>query len=617
MAKEVFDVNRGKYISILLLPLTAFLLVSCAAGPMVESNNAAQASVEATPEPVPAPVESSLPARVANVKDVTGYYKRPAIDNPRPGQGLAFFETDNFVGSSHCAACHDLLVDNAGNDMSITGHWRSTMMANGAKDPLWRAKVSSEVKRNPALKEVIEGKCARCHMPMAWTQAYKNGDDQLVLDKGFLSVRNKLHAAAMDGVSCTLCHQIQDENLGKKESFSGKYVIDTEKQAPERIIFGPFKEPVQDPMQKADGFIPVFGAQTNDSALCATCHTLYTPFVDAQGNVVGEFPEQTPYLEWKYSDFGVNAENRYDIGENPGQGKICQECHLPHSKNGGVTIAHWAPPSVKPRDHFSQHHFVGGNVFMLNILQDNINSLGLTASTEKFEDTKERTMRQLQSKTASLSLVGLFRRPGQLTAKLEIDNKVGHKFPSGIPVRRVWIYLTVTDGAGNMVFESGKPLADGRIGGNDADSDPLSYEPHYDEITDPSQVQIYEGIMLNTDNEVTYTLLRAAKYAKDNRLLPAGFDKASVPSDIGVFGKALADGNFVGGSDQVMYRIDTTGHEGPFTVTARLLFNAVSSSFVNDLAEDQNLPEVNRFMFLYNKADKMAQEIAAIQTTIN
>jgi len=290
---------------------------------------------------------------------------------------------------------------------------------------------------------------------------------------------------------------------------------------------------------------------------------------------------------------------------------------MPHSENGAVTIAHWAPPSVKPRDHFSQHHFVGGNVFILNILQGNINNLGLTASTERFEDTKERTMRQLQSKTASLSFAGLGHRSDQLTAKLEIDNKVGHKFPSGIPVRRAWIHLTVTDGAGNMVFESGKSLADGRIEGNDADSDPMSYEPHYDAITDPGQVQIYEGVMLNTDNEVTYTLLRAAKYAKDNRLLPAGFDKAGVPSDIGVFGKALADGNFVGGSDQVTYRIDTAGHKGPFTVTASLLFNAVSSGFVNDLAKDQKLPEVNRFMFLYNKADKMAQEVAAIQTTIN
>ena len=606
------NVSREKrffnLITLLLLLLVAGLLVSCAA----ETGSTGETSLESTP----APVTIETTEGDTGVVDVTRYYSRPEINSPRRGAGLTNFETENFLGSTRCSTCHELLSDSAGNDMSIPGHWRSTMMANAAKDPLWQAKVSSEVKRNPALKKVIEEKCATCHMPMAWTQAYKKGDDRLVFDNGLLSPQNDLHAAAMDGVSCTLCHQVQDKNLGQKESFSGNFSIDTNKKAPEREIFGPYKDPVQKTMQQSVGYTPVFGAQTNDSALCATCHTLFTPFVDGQGKVVGEFPEQTPYLEWKYSDFGVNAENRYDIGENPGQGRICQECHMPHSEAGGVKIARWAPPETEPKDHFSQHHFVGGNVFMLNVLQDNIGSLQVAASSERIEDTKERTMRQLQTETASLSVVALHHRDNQITAELKVKNKVGHKFPSGIPTRRSWIHLVVEDASGQVVFESGKPLAGGRIEGNDADSDIQTYEKHYDEITQPGQVQIYEGIMLNTDNKVTFTLLRAAKYAKDNRLLPDGFDKTAVPAEIGVFGKAFTDDDFTGGSDQVTYRVDTSGHNGPFTVTARLLFTPVSYPFVKDLAKDEDLPEVNRFMFLYRKADKMGQEIAAIQTTV-
>lgn len=588
--------------------LLAVVLVSCAAGSKATSEvSAGTAVVQA---------DAGKAAGVGNVVDVTNYYRRAQLENPRPGGGMAIFTTENFVGSSRCAVCHELLTDSQGNDMSISGHWRSTMMANAAKDPLWQAKVSSEVKRNPALKKVIEGKCATCHMPMAWVQSYEKGQEQLVFDQGFLSPKNDLHTAAMDGVSCSLCHQIRDENLGNKKSFSGKFVIDTGNEAPEREIFGPYKNPIEDVMQESVGYTPVYGAHTNDSALCATCHTLFTPYVDAAGNVAGEFPEQVPYLEWKHSEFGVNFERRYDIGENPGKGKICQECHMPHSEAGGVNIAKWIPKNAENKDHFSQHHFVGGNVFMLNILQDNISSLGLSASTEKFEDTKERTMRQLQHETARLTLAGLRHRGSELTVQLQVNNIAGHKFPTGIPTRRTWIHLTVAAADGQVIFESGKPLADGRIEGNDNDADILIFEKHHEEITRADQVQIYEAIMLNTDNEVTYTLLRAAKLAKDNRLLPRGFDKSVVPAEIGVYGKAAADDNFIGGSDQVTYRVNTSGYKGPLTVTARLLFTAVSYPFVRDLEKDEELPEVSRFMYLYRYADKMPQEVTAIQAVL-
>ncbi len=54
----------------------------------------------------------------------------------------------------------------------------------------------------------------------------------------------------------------------------------------------------------------------------------------------------------------------------------------------------------------------------------------------------------------------------------------------------------------------------------------------YDQITQADQVQVYEPIIHNTDGDVTHTLLRASGYIKDNRLLPAGFDKTTASSDI-------------------------------------------------------------------------------------
>jgi hypothetical protein len=111
-----------------------------------------------------------------------------------------------------------------------------------------------------------------------------------------------------------------------------------------------------------------------------------------------------------------------------------------------------------------------------------------------------------------------------LNVALRVSNLAGHKLPTGFPSRRVWIHLKVVDASGATIFESGAPPPDGRISGNAADQDRASIEPNYRTITQDDQVQVYETVMANSDGEVTFTLLRAARYRKDNRLLPRGFD---------------------------------------------------------------------------------------------
>ncbi len=576
-------------------------LVACAS-PVVQEEQAATG-----PESLQSPA-----AQVASAPAVQAAPPK-AARRPHPGLPLSMFDTENFVGSGRCAVCHEMLEDGAGNDMSISNHWRSTMMANAARDPLWQAKVASEVARNPALKEVIEKKCATCHMPMAYTQASAGGGKTAVFgDQGLLRDGAGLHQAAMDGVSCSLCHQIQEKGLGTTESFSGKFTVDTSLKGAERVIFGPYKDPVERPMVTSVGFTPKYGPQTNDSALCATCHTLFTPYVDAQGNVVGEFPEQTPYLEWLHSSFRVDEPK--EIGDE-GPGKLCQECHMPHSPEGDVVIARYAPPEVKTKDHFSRHFFVGGNAFMVNLMADNSAELGLTAPTGKLEDTAARTLDLLGKESALLTIHELSLSGDRLAVGVGIESLVGHKFPTGFPSRRTWLHLKVTDGAGNLVFESGRPLADGRVEGDDADR-PGAYEPHYQVITGPDQVQIYEAVMGNTDGEVTHTLLRAARYLKDNRLLPRGFDKETAGAEIAVYGGARGDGDFVGGSDRVRYEIDSSGHAAPLRVEAALLYASVSSSFASDLASDGNLAEVAKFGRMYDRADKTPAVVAALQATV-
>ncbi|MCB2184642.1 MAG: hypothetical protein KQH63_21675 [Desulfobulbaceae bacterium] len=538
------------------------------------------------------------------------------------GSPLTQFITQNFIGSNRCSLCHGHLTDKAGNDMSINNHWQSTMMANAAKDPLWQAKVVSETNRNPAIKKVIEEKCVSCHMPMAWRQFIIDNKGYEAEGKiadhpfeGFLETESNLREAALDGVSCSLCHQIQDINLGIKKSFSGKFTLNSEIQPPDRPIFGPYKETVPEPMQTGIGFTPTYGAHTNDSALCATCHTLYTPYLDGKGNIAGKFPEQTPYLEWLHSEFGEPVGIRHDIHESVGTVRICQECHMPHSNSGGVMIARPAPKEATEKDHFSQHHFVGGNILMLNVLQDNISSLDISASTQKLEDTKMRAAKLLQQESALLSLSKGKISDNTLSTTVTVESLVGHKFPTGFPSRRTWIHLTVQDASGQVFFESGRPQADGGIIGDDCD-EKMSYEPHYDLITRQDQVQIYESVMHNTDGQTTFTLLRGAGYIKDNRLLPRGFNKETAHKDIAVQGQALLDKNFIGGSDQVTYSIALHSRKGPFKVTASLHYTPVSHAFMKDLRKDDSLDKVNQFVGFYDEADKTPVTVAAVAAVL-
>lgn len=504
-----------------------------------------------------------------------------------------------FSTSGDCAVCHTSLTDSAGNDVSIDSHWRSTMMANSAKDPYFLAKVTSEIERFPAIRDIIEDTCAKCHMPMAHAQATADGQTAAMFDDGFINPDHTHHLLAQDGVSCTLCHQIQDEQLGEAETFSGAYPLDVETAKPDRLIFGPFENPRLNPMKIMSNFTVAYGKQLLKASLCATCHTLYTPYLDENGEVAGTFPEQTIFLEWRHSGFGNGT----------GEVKICQDCHMPDAEGGVATSI--IPPFLTPKEPFGMHHFVGGNTLMNRILSANADELGITASSEHLDVTYQRTLDQLENHTADLSITKARIENSNLIAGVSIQIKTGHKYPAGFPSRRTWIHFKVSNNAGNVVFESGRPMDDGRIEGNNADFDLSDYEPHFETISNSDDVQIYESIMKNTEGDVTYALLSAAGYAKDNRLLPVGFDKQSAGDDFKTHGKANDDPDFVAGGDTVQYRVSLENEEGPFLVQVELFHQSIGFPFVEDLTQKQT-GEIERFVQYYREADHTPVRVAGV-----
>jgi hypothetical protein len=484
-----------------------------------------------------------------------------------------------FATSTECIACHSGVRAASGEEISIGSSWRATIMANSGRDPYWQAAVRRESLDHPEAAADIEDTCATCHMPMARFDAAAAGRRGEVFAN--VAPTASAHAEAFDGVSCTVCHQIDPQNLGAPESFDGGFKIDTSTAFGARPIFGPYgiQQGRASVMRSAAQFTPTAGTHVQQSTLCATCHTLYTRTIG--GEAGGELPEQVPYEEWLHSEYRDT--------------RSCQSCHMPEVA-GSVPIS-----SVlgEPHEHVSRHTFRGGNAFMLGMLNKYRDELGVRALPAELDEAVRDTRAYLASAAATVAIESARRRGAELDVDVAVASTTGHKLPTGYPARRAWLHVKVSDASGAVLFESGRVQADGSIAGNDNDVNPEAFEPHYDEIASADQVQIDESIMEDTAGKPTTALLRGVRYAKDNRLLPRGFDKASAAATVAVRGAAERDANFAGGGDRVRYRVAlAAAGPGPLRVDVELLYQPIGYRWAKNL-ESYDSPETKRFVGYY------------------
>jgi len=504
-----------------------------------------------------------------------------------------------FKTGDNCMACHNSLRAPSGEDVSIGSSWRATIMANAARDPYWQAGVRRETIDHAMAAADIQDECSICHMPMARAAAHATGKKGEVFAHLPVADRSRPEdLLAHDGVSCTMCHQISSANLGTRESFVGGFVIAGPQPTP-RPIYGQFEpeKGLTTVMRSSAEFQPTEGTHIQQSELCATCHTLITKALDAQGHVIGELPEQVMFLEWKHSDFEAEQ-------------KSCQSCHMP-------VVTEPMPISsvlAKPRDGFARHSFVGGNFFMLRLLNKFRTELGTDALPQELEASAARTVENLQSQTAAISIERAATSAGRLDVDVAVKNLTGHKLPTAYPARRAWLHFTARDSRGQVVFESGAVTPTGVIEGNDNDADAKKFEPHYTEIRQPDQVQIYESIMGDPSGVPTTGLLTAVGYLKDNRLLPRGFDKSTADADIKVVGGALEDPDFAGGGDRIRYSVDVGTRQGPFRVNVELRFQPIAYRWAHNL-EPYDAPETRRFVAFYNSMSSSTSEVLASAET--
>ena len=503
---------------------------------------------------------------------------------PGDGHSNSKAYNDLFASSEECTMCHghDTLgiasVDLEGNDVNVVDHWQSTMMANAARDPFWRAKVSHEVLLFPELKSEIESSCTDCHAPLGFFNAMQNGASEYTIEDMLAD------SLALDGVSCLACHQQLPDGL--PPVFSGGLHIDTN-----HVAYGQYLSPLISPMAAETGYIPEHNSFIEDADICASCHTLITESLDESGNPLGNsFVEQATYHEWLNSIYSE-------------QNTTCQNCHMPSLGEQSIFLA--AGYETVPRAPFYLHQFAGANVQMLKIIKDNRDTLGVIAEPEEFDYTIQSTENMLQFNTLQVELSLMQRTADTAYFEVFLQNIAGHKFPSGYPSRRAVLQFFVEDDNGDTLFASGLYNSDFSL---KDENNP--YEPHHKVINNDNQVQIYEMVMGDENGNLTTVLNRAYAPIKDNRLAPIGFTMAHNAYDTVLFaGEALNDPDFNfedgiegSGSDRVFYHVAMSEYTGTLSVSIKVQYQTIHPRWLNDMFNDET-PEINLFKQMVETAD--------------
>ena len=501
---------------------------------------------------------------------------------------------EHFLHPSRCAGCHgyDSLhianIDASGNDINLVNDWESSMMALSGVDPLWKAKVRHESLVNPGHATVLQNLCTSCHAPMGHYKAVFNGLSPYTL------ANLATDSLGQSGVSCMGCHKIGDVNLGS--TFTGNIPYDTN-----QVEYGPFVGVMEGPMQLYVGILPTYSPHVSEGRFCSPCHTLITHSVDLTGNPTGNtFVEQATYHEWLNSVY-------------PSQDKSCQKCHMPQLEEPiKIAVGYTAIPGRTP---FNQHKFTGANAFMVNLIKQSKAALGVTVSDASFDETLMDIRNNLTQNTLNLDVNFIAMRNDSANFEVKLENKAGHKFPSGYPSRRAVVQFVVVKENGDTLFASGKMNQAGEML-----STPTSgYEPHHNIINNAGQSQIYEMVMGDVAGNKTTVLERANVLLKDNRLVPKGFSTSHYTYDT-VKSDALAnadpDFNKVAGVegngvDIVHYQVPLNGYSGKVNTYANVIYVTLPSSFLTEMfAWLGTSAEIDSFYSLYQTADKAPTRVA-------
>jgi len=550
---------------------------------------------------------------------------------------------NQFMTSDQCMSCH--AGDNSpfgpnlisgGVDISPHDEWQWSMMGLAGRDPIFYSQIETESNLynkpgNQLSPEQIQNLCLHCHGVMGQRQfTTDHPGDLFTLAKAALPENKDYHSLQLDGVSCTVCHQISDPTNEPIEQIrTGDFHVSPRENG-NLQIHGPVANPATHPMIEALAAVPKESAFIKDSKLCASCHTVYLPVLDTQGKVLDNKYEQATYLEWVNSDF------------NDGRplAQSCQECHMSNQFNGqpvdNQKIANvedqdfpasfnTANVQVPRRPGYRRHVLQGINAFGLEMFNKFPDILGvrltsfMTGFTNGLPEAIKVATDQAAKSSVKVEILQVSEVGTQLTTRVRSTNLTGHRFPSGVGFRRLILEFVVEDANGNVIWGSGRTNNLGIVVDQNGQTLPSEFhvggssEPHYQQVTAQNQVQLYEELTKDSEGNFTTSFLGRVDDFKDNRLLPVGWTllgpsgfKPAFAEATSPHGGALSDPDFTDGtgSDTLDYVAQIPPAAArPLKVRATMYYQSIPPRFVNDRFNQAQGPGTRRLHFLTSHLD--------------
>lgn len=473
---------------------------------------------------------------------------------------------DPILTAQACSFCHG----NYDETHEPFRPWAASMMGQAARDPIFHACLAIAEQDAPGAGD----SCIRCHSPGGWLEGRSTPTDG-----------SALTGADFEGVTCNFCHRMVDPeytpgvdpavdadilNLLKDiptSAHSGHYVVD-----PLDRRRGPFDltkdflyhEWLQSPFHR-------------DSAMCATCHDVSNPvyerqpdgtYLPGQWNTPApshdkydQFPMERTYSEWLMSDFAdgpIDMAGRF--GGNDPLVSSCQDCHMPTTTDRGCIF------EDRPiRNDMPQHHFNGGNTWVLNSVRDLYPDNETFLSEESVNASNARAVQMLQNASdMALTLNG-----SEVTVR--VTNESGHKLPTGYPEgRRMWLNVQFFNAGDVLIAERGhydSATADLTTNDTKVYQAKLGISP---DVAKTINAPAGEGFHFALNNEVI----------SDNRIPPRGFTNANFTAvQAPPVAYTYADG-------QHWDDTDFTIPAGTARVEVRLYYQTTSKEYIEFLRDE-------------------------------